>query len=52
MVTEEQAEKIRLAAERLTRAERVLVNARKQYARALRAWDAAAQVKLDLDSEK
>jgi hypothetical protein len=46
-MNEDQAERVRLAAERLSQAERVLVNARKQYAKALRAWDAAAQVKLD-----
>jgi hypothetical protein len=46
-MNEDQAERVRLSAERLSQAERVLVNARKQYAKALRAWDAAAQVKLD-----
>jgi hypothetical protein len=48
-VTEEQAEKMRLAAERLAQAERVLMRARQDYNKAMKAWDNAAQVKLDTE---
>lgn len=47
MVNEDRAERMRVCADRLSQAERELTNARKKYARALREWDAASQVKLD-----
>jgi len=46
-VTGEHAERMRLAADRLAQAERSLMIARKSYAKALREWDQAAQVRLD-----
>lgn len=43
---------MRLAAERLAQAERVLMRARQDYDKALRAWDDAAQVRLDTEEKK
>ncbi|MCK9437354.1 MAG: hypothetical protein M0Q12_09120 [Synergistaceae bacterium] len=47
MVNEDRAERMRVCADRLSQAERALTIARKNYGRALREWDDAAQVKLD-----
>lgn len=49
MASEDRAERMRVCADRLSQCERNLTLARKNYARALRAWDEAAQVKLDVD---
>jgi hypothetical protein len=46
-VNEDHAGRVRIAASRLAEAERVLMKARKNYDKALRAWDSIAQVKLD-----
>lgn len=51
-VSEDQAQRMRLAADRLATAERGLIAARKQYAQALRAWDSCAQVKLETEEKK
>lgn len=51
-MNEAQAEKCRLAAERLKTAETVLIAARKNYNKALRAWDQAAQVKFIIEDKR
>jgi len=50
-VDQERAERMRLAAERLAQAERVLMRARQDYNKALKAWDSAAQVRLDVEEK-
>jgi len=47
LMNEDQAERVRLAAERLAVAEAALIQARKKYNQAMRAYDRACQVKLE-----
>lgn len=49
-MNEDQAELIRIRAAALADAEKQLMAARKKYAKALRAWEACAQVKLDTEA--
>lgn len=48
-MNEEQAERMKIAAASLATAETALVRARKNYRRALKAFDEAGQVKLETE---
>jgi hypothetical protein len=51
MITTDRSEELKIIAERLGRCEAKLITARKAYIKALKSWEASAQVKLETEEK-